>query len=63
MLQHWECRLLMSLFNYVCVANYAWIFVEGLYLNMLIFVSVFSEKSGIYGYILIGWGKQTSLHQ
>jgi hypothetical protein len=56
-LQHWQCRLLLTLFNYATVANYTWIFVEGLFLNMLIFVSVFSEKRSIVGYIVAGWGE------
>ena len=33
-----------------------WILVEGLYLNMLITVAVFSEKSGIKWFTLFGWG-------
>ena len=53
--QMWKCRLVMVLFNYATTSNYAWIFVEALYLHMLLFVSVFSETSGIRWYIILGW--------
>lgn len=52
---HWECRLFYSLFQYVLMASYIWIFVEGLYLHMLIFVSVFTEKTRILWYMVFGW--------
>ena len=56
-LQHWECRLFFSLFQYVLTASYIWIFVEGLYLHMLIFVSVFTEKTRVLWYMVFGWCK------
>jgi len=34
--QLWRCRAIMTLFNYSTTANYAWIFIEGLYLHMLL---------------------------
>lgn len=34
-----------------------WIFVEGLHLYILIMISVFSERSCVRWYILLGWGK------
>ncbi|ESP04258.1 hypothetical protein LOTGIDRAFT_53326, partial [Lottia gigantea] len=52
---HWQCKLFFTLFNYILGANYMWIFVEALYLHILITVSVFSDKSGIIWYILFGW--------
>ena len=55
--QHWECRLFFTLFHYVLTASYIWIFVEGLYLHMLIYVSVFNEKVHILWYMLFGWCK------
>ena len=55
--QHWECKSLITFFMYALVCNYMWIFVEGLYLHMLIFVSVFSERSSVKSYICFGWGK------
>ncbi|XP_076461572.1 secretin receptor-like isoform X2 [Babylonia areolata] len=52
---HWECKLFFTTFHYVLGANYMWILVEALYLNMLITVAVFSERSGIKYYITFGW--------
>ncbi|XP_041366702.1 secretin receptor-like [Gigantopelta aegis] len=53
--EHWECKLFFALYNYTLAANYMWIFVEALYLHMLILVAMFSEKSGIRWYIIFGW--------
>lgn len=50
----------MTLFNYALTANYAWIFVEGLYLHTLLFVAVFSETSNVRTYIALGWSKYRS---
>lgn len=52
---HWGCRLFFSLFQYVLTASYIWIFVEGLYLHMLLYVSVFTEKTRILWYMVFGW--------
>ncbi|KAL8591589.1 hypothetical protein ACOMHN_030475 [Nucella lapillus] len=52
---HWECKLFFTTFHYVLGANYMWIFVEALYLHMLITVAVFSERSGLKYYIIFGW--------
>ncbi|KAK3102463.1 hypothetical protein FSP39_011556 [Pinctada imbricata] len=52
---HWECKLFFTLLNYIIAANYTWILVEALYLQMLISVSVFTEKSRVKLYILFGW--------
>ncbi|CAH1789619.1 unnamed protein product [Owenia fusiformis] len=54
-ISHWECKLLFSILHYSLAANYMWIFVEALYLHMLIFVSVFSDRHGIKWYVVIGW--------
>ncbi|KAK3578749.1 hypothetical protein CHS0354_010133, partial [Potamilus streckersoni] len=53
---HWQCRMFFTIFHYSLSANYIWIFIEGLYLHMLINVSVFSEKHRIIWYIIGGWG-------
>ncbi|XP_069114608.1 secretin receptor-like [Argopecten irradians] len=53
---HWECKLLFSIFYYVLSASYMWIFVEGIHLHTLILVSVFSERSSIKYYVILGWG-------
>ncbi|XP_013389152.1 glucagon receptor [Lingula anatina] len=52
---HWECKLLFTIFHYVIGANYTWILMEGVYLHMIIFVSVCSEKEVIKWYMLCGW--------
>ncbi|PVD30985.1 hypothetical protein C0Q70_10261 [Pomacea canaliculata] len=52
---HWECKLLMTLFQLALFANYTWIFVEGLYLHTLIFFAVFSQKAVFKWYIILGW--------
>ncbi|XP_074660086.1 secretin receptor-like [Tubulanus polymorphus] len=53
---HWECKLFFTCFHYTLNANYAWVFVEGLYLYMLIHVAVFTENSSVKWFILGGWG-------
>ncbi|XP_056008386.1 secretin receptor-like isoform X2 [Ostrea edulis] len=52
---HWECKMLFTIFYYVLMASYMWIFVEGLHLHTLIMVSVFSERSSVKWYLCIGW--------
>ncbi|XP_061193940.1 secretin receptor-like isoform X2 [Saccostrea echinata] len=52
---HWECRLFFSLYNYTLAASYMWIFVEALYLQILISVSVFTEKNRTKWFMLLGW--------
>lgn len=52
---HWECRMFMTIYNYIIAANYVWIFVEALYLQMLISIAVFSEKKHLHIYMLLGW--------
>ncbi|XP_052803240.1 secretin receptor-like isoform X3 [Mya arenaria] len=52
---HWECRLFFSVFQYAVACSYVWIFIEAIYLHMLIFVSVFTEKVKVRWFILFGW--------
>ena len=54
--------MVMILFNYATTANYSWIFIEGLYLHMLLFVAVFSENTGVRWYIVSGWSKSIHVH-
>lgn len=49
--------MLFTVFYYVLMASYMWIFVEGLHLHTLIMVSVFSERSSVKWYLCIGWGE------
>ncbi|GFO25909.1 parathyroid hormone/parathyroid hormone-related peptide receptor [Plakobranchus ocellatus] len=54
--KHWECKLLNTLWIYALMANYFWIFVEGLYLHTLIFFDVFSPSKRFFKlYFAIGW--------
>ncbi|XP_048755268.2 vasoactive intestinal polypeptide receptor-like isoform X2 [Ostrea edulis] len=52
---HWECRLFFTLYNYTLAASYMWIFVEALYLQILISVSVFTEKNRTKWFMVLGW--------
>ena len=42
------------------MANYSWIFMEGLYLHNLIFMALFTDSSAITIYIFLGWGKSAT---
>jgi len=55
--QHWECRLFFSVFQYAIACSYVWIFLEAAYLHMLIFVAVFNERAKVRWFMLFGWGK------
>ncbi|KAL8585808.1 hypothetical protein ACOMHN_065158 [Nucella lapillus] len=52
---HWECRTLVSLFFYSICVSQMWIFVEGLYLHMLIYSTLSTERRGVRLYVLSGW--------
>ncbi|XP_046367158.1 secretin receptor-like isoform X1 [Haliotis rufescens] len=53
---HWECRLFFTLFNYAIMTNLFWIFNEGLYLQLILSISVFAEKTKLRWFVLLGWG-------
>ncbi|XP_022308459.2 secretin receptor-like isoform X2 [Crassostrea virginica] len=52
---HWECKLFFTLYNYTLAASYMWIFVEAIYLQILISVSVFAKKNRTKWFMLLGW--------
>ncbi|XP_048237256.1 parathyroid hormone/parathyroid hormone-related peptide receptor-like isoform X1 [Haliotis rufescens] len=52
---HWQCKLLFCLFNYTITASIMWIFIEGLYLHMLIYRTLSTERNGVSFYIVLGW--------
>ena len=54
--QHWECKLLVTIYLYTIAASLMWIFMEGLYLHMLVYKTLFTERHGIRFYVLLGWG-------
>lgn len=52
---HWQCRLLFTCFIYgVCVSQ-VWVFVEGFYLQMLIYRTLFTQQRSVKFYIVFGW--------
>ncbi|XP_048769252.1 secretin receptor-like [Ostrea edulis] len=52
---NWPCKLVFSIFNYIIVANYVWIFMEGFYLHNIIFITTFKKSKRFFLYILFGW--------
>lgn len=52
------CKVTVLLFIYFLATNYYWILVEGLYLHSLIFMAFRSDSKYLWGFTLIGWGKQ-----
>ncbi|XP_076461906.1 corticotropin-releasing factor receptor 1-like [Babylonia areolata] len=52
----WLCRALKALDNYMVAANFAWMFVEGLFLHNRLCTSVFSSEGPFILFYLIGWG-------
>ena len=59
-LPQWECKVVTSFWQYFIMANYSWIFMEGLYLHNLIFMALFTDSSAITIYIFLGWGKSAT---
>lgn len=52
----WVCKTIVTLFNYVQVTNFFWMFIEGLYLHIMIVWAYQADKLKVWTYILIGWG-------
>jgi len=50
------CKTLTVVVYYSMIANYAWMFVEALYLHARLTVSVFQKTESFYVYCFIGWG-------
>ncbi|KAG8233568.1 hypothetical protein J437_LFUL012932 [Ladona fulva] len=51
----WECKMVISLWQFFIMANYSWVLMEGLYLHNLIFLALFSDSSSITMYVVLGW--------
>ncbi|XP_065200741.1 diuretic hormone receptor-like isoform X2 [Planococcus citri] len=50
------CIVLIILLNYATLTNFFWMFVEGLYLYMLVVRTFSTENIKLRAYLLIGWG-------
>ncbi|XP_067859712.1 glucagon-like peptide 1 receptor isoform X5 [Heptranchias perlo] len=50
------CRAVQVFLHYSVTCTYHWMLVEGLFLYILLMVSVFSEQKSFRAYLLIGWG-------
>ncbi|XP_066600877.1 vasoactive intestinal polypeptide receptor 2-like [Prorops nasuta] len=53
----WHCKMFTSFWQYSLLANYSWIFMEGLYLHNLVMYALFTDVSTrICKYVILGWG-------
>ncbi|XP_052803990.1 corticotropin-releasing factor receptor 2-like [Mya arenaria] len=52
----WVCKTLISLFNFATATNFFWMFVEGLYLHVIIVWTFSADKIRLSYLLLIGWG-------
>nr|XP_024214720.1 diuretic hormone receptor-like [Halyomorpha halys] len=52
-----SCLILFTLLHYFILTNFFWMFVEGLYLYMLVVETFTRENIGLRAYLAIGWGK------
>ncbi|XP_066978637.1 diuretic hormone receptor-like [Macrobrachium rosenbergii] len=50
------CFLIVA-YHFLHVANFSWMFVEGLYLYLLVVKTFYVEKIKVRLYMLVGWGK------
>ncbi|XP_077978143.1 calcitonin gene-related peptide type 1 receptor-like isoform X2 [Glandiceps talaboti] len=50
-----SCKILNVMTQYFLSCNYFWMLCEGIYLHTLIVVAVFSERSRLVWYYLLGW--------
>ena len=57
MLQHWECKLLITVFMFSVSACNMWILAEALYLTMLVQRPLRTERQGVRAYVVLGWCK------
>ena len=59
--QHWECKLLFSIYMYALSACNIWILSEALYLTMLVQRPLRTERQGVRLYVIFGWCKFKSI--
>ncbi|GAB1609911.1 hypothetical protein Ahia01_001277000, partial [Argonauta hians] len=55
MVKPWDCHLFFTVFMYSVLTNFVWVFIEGIYLHILIYFSVFAENPKTKWYIISGW--------
>ena len=53
----WLCKALTGTFNFANSTNFFWMFVEGLYLHIIIVWTYSADKIRLWYLIVIGWGK------
>ncbi|XP_052251420.1 corticotropin-releasing factor receptor 1-like isoform X2 [Dreissena polymorpha] len=52
----WVCKLMTSLFNFLHATNFFWMFVEGMYLHVIIVWTFSADKIRLSYLLCIGWG-------
>lgn len=52
----WCCKTLTSIFNFAQATNFFWMFVEGLYLHIIIVWTYSADKIKLRYLLFIGWG-------
>ena len=58
----WICKTLTAMFNFAHATNFYWMFVEGLYLHIIIVWTYSADKIKLRYLVFIGWGKLTIRH-
>ncbi|ESO99712.1 hypothetical protein LOTGIDRAFT_141719, partial [Lottia gigantea] len=53
---HVGCKTFFTMLNYMILTSIIWIFIEGLYLQLLLSLSVHIKKLKLRWFILLGWG-------
>ncbi|KAL5007775.1 hypothetical protein ScPMuIL_016581 [Solemya velum] len=54
--EKWACKLEVTLYNYLTCTNFFWMFVEGLYLHIIIVWTYSADKIRLWYLAFIGWG-------
>lgn len=57
----YSCLILFTLLHYFTLTNFFWMFVEGLYLYMLVVETFTRENIKLRAYLLIGWGSPVAV--
>jgi len=57
--RQWLCKGIVALLNYLTLATFFWMFVEGLYLHTIIVCAFSASRLRLWYYVVVGWGKCT----